>query len=191
MTRKAWIAIAAGTLATLLLAAALTWRVSPALLPWTLDPANPGVTLADVEREVARRWQVTEIATDDLARRMQSQDVTLFDVRTVAEFELGHLQGAIRVDPDTSAEDFLAQHGDRLRGKPVVFYCAVGVRSSVMMQRLIEKVATRSKAEVYNLRGGAFRWVADGQPLVAQSRPGKLHPYDDNWGKLLARTLAR
>lgn len=190
MNRR-FIAIAAAALAAVLVAALLVWRAAPGLLPWTLDPTDPRVTLSHVEQEVARRWHLPEITPEALARRMQAEQVRLIDVRTREEYEMGHLSGAIRVDPETTPEEFLAQHADILDGKPIVFYCAVGVRSSLMLQRLKGRVSAWNTGEVYNLRGGTFRWVADGKPLVAQSRPGKLHPYDDSWGQLLQRTLSK
>jgi rhodanese-related sulfurtransferase len=159
-------------------------------LAWRLDPADADVTLADVEREVVRRYPVPDMAVSDLEAALRRNDVTLFDVRTVAEYETGHIPGAIRVDPETTAAAFLAEHGARLKDRPAVFYCAVGVRSSRMMRLLLQDIAPSATAGVHNLRGGAFRWVADGRSLVAGAEPGQLHPYDAEWERLLRRTLA-
>jgi rhodanese-related sulfurtransferase len=168
--------------------AALMWAADPLRAPWTLDPADPAVSLDDVEREVIARYRVADITPAALARMLASGEVLLFDVRTPEEHEAGHLPGALRVDPDETADGFLEAHGDRLRGRPLVFYCAVGVRSSRFMVRTLRQVAPHAAAGVYNLRGGVFRWTADGGALVSGTAPGRLHPYDENWGKLLART---
>jgi rhodanese-related sulfurtransferase len=173
-----------------LLAAAL-WRAPASLAPWTLDPTKPTVTLEAVEREVIRRYPIPDITTDTLARKLAAGEVLLFDVRTVAEYEAGHLPGAIRVDPAETAEGFLRAHGQNLGARPAVFYCAVGVRSSEMMLRLVGRIAPEVAGGVYNLRGGTFRWAAEGRALVAGSEPGQPHPFDAEWGQLLARTLPR
>jgi rhodanese-related sulfurtransferase len=170
--------------------AGIAWTSAPALAPWTLDPADPGVSLEDVEREVIARYDVPDVTPASLARMLASGEALLFDVRTQEEYELGHLPGAIRVDPEETAEGFLQAHGGKLQSRPLVFYCAVGVRSSRLMVRTIRRIAPHATAGVYNLRGGVFRWTSDGGSLVTGKDPGRLHPYDENWGKLLARTLA-
>jgi rhodanese-related sulfurtransferase len=178
------VVLAAGT-------AGLVWTASPALTPWTLDPTDPRVTLEDVEREVIRRYPVPEVASSTLAAMMARNQVALFDVRTQEEFDAGHLPGAVRIEPGSSASDILALHRDRLDDGPVVFYCAVGVRSSQVMMTTLRQIAPHASAGVYNLRGGVFRWTADGHSLVKGGEPGHAHPFDDNWGQLLARTAPR
>jgi rhodanese-related sulfurtransferase len=169
-------------------AAALVLTVSPALRPWTLDPADPQVTLEDVEREVARRYPVPNIEGAALVAMLESGNATLFDVRTQEEYEAGHLPGAVRIEPGSSAAQILSLHRDRLDDGPVVFYCAVGVRSSHVMMETLREIAPHTKAGVYNLRGGVFRWTADGRKLVKGTQAGQAHPFDENWGQLLART---
>lgn len=155
-----------------------------------LDAGDPRVTLKHVEAEVDRRWGVAPIKAGDLEARLAATDTVVFDVREADEFALGHLPGAIRVDPEMSADEFYQAYGDQLAGKPVVFYCSVGVRSSQLAKRLASKPSPHGAATVYNLRGGVFRWVVEGRTLVAGSAPGQLHPYDSDWKELFARTLA-
>ncbi len=159
-------------------------------LTWRLDPSRPEVTLDDVEREVVLRYRVPDMSVASLERAIAAGAVTVFDVRTAEEYEAGHIPGAIRVDPEMTPQAFLAEHGGQLGRKPAVFYCAVGVRSSRIMARFLREVAPAASAGVHNLRGGAFRWVAEGRTLVAGAEPGQLHPFDSDWEKLLQRTLA-
>ncbi|WP_284180068.1 rhodanese-like domain-containing protein [Rhabdaerophilum sp. SD176] len=163
--------------------------LSPNLRPWTLDPTDPRVSLEDVEREVIRRYPVDDVLPSTLAAMVARGDVTLLDVRTQEEFESGHLAGAIRVEPGSSAEDILRQHQTRLKGRPVVFYCAVGVRSSQVLMQSLRELVPHTDGRLYNLRGGVFRWTAEGRPLVSGNKPGKAHPYDKDWGQLLSRTV--
>jgi rhodanese-related sulfurtransferase len=183
----------AGGAGVAILAAGLALLVStfaPSLGPWTLNPSDPRVSLLDVEREVTRRYRAPDVTAGSLADMMARGKVTLFDVRTQEEFDAGHLPGAIRVEPDSTAEQILGAHRQRLTEGPVVFYCAVGVRSSDMIMRTMKQIAPHAIAGVYNLRGGIFRWTADGRALTKESGPGEAHPYDENWGRLLARTLS-
>jgi rhodanese-related sulfurtransferase len=169
-------------------AAAFMANVAPHLAPWTLDPTDPRVSLEDVEREVVRRYRVPEMTPATLAGRLPAGEVTLFDVRTAEEFETGHLPGAIRIEPGSTAEEILRLHRDRIAAGPVVFYCAVGVRSSDLMMRTLAQIAPHASAGLYNLRGGVFRWSTEGRALVSRAAPGRAHPFDENWGRLLART---
>lgn len=159
-------------------------------LRWTLDPTRTEVTLDDVEREVVLRYRVPDMSASTLEREIASKAITLFDVRTVDEFKMGHLPGSIRIDPHMTAEAFLAEHGALLKGKPAIFYCAVGVRSSRIMTRFLQDIAPAATAGVYNLRGGLFRWVGEGRKLVSHQGSGNLHPFDDAWGQLLQRSTA-
>lgn len=163
----------------------------PELAPWTLDPTDPRISLEDVEREVARRHPVPDVAPAGLAAMLERGEATLFDVRTQEEFEAGHLPGAIRIEPGSSAAEILSLHRDRLDDGPVVFYCAVGLRSSQMMTATLAQISPHASAGVYNLRGGIFRWTADGRALVKDAGPGRAHPFDESWGQLLGRTAPR
>lgn len=185
--------LAGAATAAVLVAGAAIFVVTtqPRLAPWTLDPTDPRVSLEDVEREVARRHPVPDVAPAGLAAMLGRGQATLFDVRTQEEFDAGHLPGAIRIEPGSSAAEILSLHRDRLDDGPVVFYCAVGVRSSQMMTATLKQIAPHASAGVYNLRGGIFRWTADGRALVKGEGPGKAHHFDENWGQLLARTTRR
>jgi rhodanese-related sulfurtransferase len=155
-----------------------------------LDPTNPSVTLSDIETRVDRRFGVPELTDAALVTALATSGTVLFDVREADEYEQSHLQGATRIDPGMSADAFLATYGRELRGRTVVFYCAVGVRSGLMLARVRDKLASTGATAAYNLRGGIFRWHASGRPLVAQSGPAAtVHSYDPAWEQLLNRTL--
>lgn len=85
-----------------------------------------------------------------------------------------------------------SEHGTQLENRAVEFYCAVGVRSGRMLERLVNEIAAYRPAAVCNLRGGIFRWFADGHQVVdASGSTDKIHPFDVAWNELLRRTLAR
>lgn len=155
------------------------------------DPTDTHVSLSDIERAVAAIYPVPEILASDVAQVLGRHDVVLFDVRDRQEFETSHLPGAINIDPDMTAERFSSEHGRELEGHSVVFYCAVGVRSAVMLKRIGPAIAPYRPAAAYNLRGGIFRWFAEGRKIVDATGPATMiHPYDEAWRGLLQRTLA-
>lgn len=155
-----------------------------------LDPTNPSVTLSDIEAKVDHRFGVPELTDAALVSTLEKPGTALFDVREADEYEQSHLQGATRIDPGMSADEFMATYGRELKGRTVVFYCAVGVRSGMMLARVRDKLPTTGAVAAYNLRGGIFRWHASGRPLVAQSGPAAtVHSFDPAWGQLLDRTL--
>jgi rhodanese-related sulfurtransferase len=158
------------------------------------DPRDPATTLETVEEAVSRLLPVPEITVPALAARLQAgapQPLVLFDVRTEEEFATGHLPGAIRLDPGLSASAFAAAHGARVAGAEVVLYCAVGWRSGVLLDRVQARVAAHGPAAMRNLRGGLFRWHAEGLVLTSASSPAFLHPFDEAWETLLERTVPR
>ena len=154
------------------------------------DPANPNVALSDIEETVSKKYPVPEITKDKLAAAFANPNVVIFDVREPAEFAQSHIPGARRIDPGTSADEFLARYGSELKGKTVVFYCAVGVRSGIMLSRVQQSLPALGANAAYNLRGGIFRWFASGGEVIADSgTAGTIHPYDSSWNKLLQRTI--
>ncbi|MDZ4789985.1 MAG: rhodanese-like domain-containing protein [Hyphomicrobiales bacterium] len=154
-----------------------------------LDPENPNVTLADIENTVSQLYPAPEIEAKNLAEKTLRGDTVVFDVRERAEFDQGHIEGAVHLPPDTTPETFIADHGTRVAGKTIVFYCAVGVRSGIMHNRVKDAISPFSPSATYNMRGGIFRWFAEGRAITSKDGPAKsIHPYDEAWGRLLTRT---
>lgn len=154
------------------------------------DPADANVKLEDVERFVARRFRVGELAPLELRNRQGDQRIVLIDVRTPSEFAESRIEGAIRVDPGISAQEFLLKFGEHIKGATVVFYCSVGVRSSQLLRSVEQSAKSFQPVALYNLRGGIFRWHAAGLPMVDErGRAEQVHPFDVRWGLLLDRTV--
>jgi phage shock protein E len=83
------------------------------------------------------------------ARRLVAAGAALVDVRSPGEFASGHLPGAVNVPVQE-----LAQRREEIpRDRPVVLYCASGVRSAQAARMLREA----GWSEVHNL-GGMGRW---------------------------------
>jgi len=102
---------------------------------------------------------------------------TVIDARSKAEFEVSHLPGAIRLDPDSKdfSEELLNSK------KPLLLYCSVGLRSEKIGERLLKQSTIK---EVYNLKGGIFQWFNDKKPIVDIKGKStiKIHTYNKAWG---------
>jgi rhodanese-related sulfurtransferase len=160
--------------------------------PIDLNPNEQGMTLDEIEARVSARHDVPEVLARSAAASIAKGEVVVFDVRTVAEFEAGHIPGAIRVDPDLSAEDYAAHFATLHHGRTAYFVCAVGERSSRMMRRVNDVLVETGAGPTYNLRGGMFRWHLEQRPIVANgAMTGDIHPYDEDWQRLLEAEKAR
>jgi phage shock protein E len=83
------------------------------------------------------------------ARKLVDEGATLVDVRTRAEFDTGHVQGAVNIPLSEigRAAERLAQVG-----KPLVLYCHSGMRSSSAARAL------RKMGVVAHDLGAMSRW---------------------------------
>lgn len=101
--------------------------------------------------------EITTVSAEQFARLMDSVDTyQLVDVRTVAEFEEGHIPGAVQYD--VNGEQFEHQISKLDRNRPVLLYCRTGKRSYRAAAHLKEK----GFREIINLDGGITSWQAKG-----------------------------
>jgi len=117
-----------------------------------------------------------------LKQWMEKENVILLDSREREEFEISHIPGAKYVGyKDFELEKVLPAIADR-NGK-VVVYCSLGVRSEDIAEEL-EKAGVRN---LYNLYGGIFEWVNNGNEVVDTSglTTGQVHAYNRFWGMWL------
>lgn len=93
----------------------------------------------------------------DYRAKFGEADHALIDVRTVGEFEDGHLPNAVNIPLD--------QLGRRInevpKDKPIIVVCATGSRSRTGSTI----IARAGHGEVYNLQGGTMAWMMQRLPL--------------------------
>ena len=153
--------------------------------------ARDPFTLEAVRAQVVRDYGgVAQLSTQTfVAQLARRSDVLLLDVREEDEFAVSRLAGAVRVDPDIWRRTFMSKFGERVRGKTVIFYCSVGVRSSRLAERVQTALKEQGAKAVYNLDGGIFAWHNERRPLVnAEGETDFVHPFDSHWGQLVKRS---
>ncbi|AKQ45894.1 hypothetical protein TH63_09960 [Rufibacter radiotolerans] len=108
--------------------------------------------------------------------KAKPEEVVLLDSRSPKEYKVSHLKGARFINYDALKDrDLQALPKD----KTLVVYCSVGYRS----ERVGERLKAMGFKNVYNLYGGIFEWVNQGQPIVnAQGPTQKVHAYSKAWG---------
>ena len=156
----------------------------------SFGPAATEFTMATVEADVSQRFvQVRQLPAVELAARMAAGKAPLlFDVRQDAEYSVSHLDSAVRIDPEISADDFAARYTSAAAGREVVFYCSVGMRSSSLAGETQEALIKAGARGVYNLKGGIFAWHNARRPLVdASGAVDMVHGYNPKWARLVER----
>ena len=127
--------------------------------------------------------EVVELTPDQLARL--DPPPLLLDVREEKEFAVSHLRGALRAEKDAIAQLLRLGVG---KDTPIVVYCSVGFRSSVLAGKLREAGFVNIK----NLEGSIFAWANSGRPLVnARGSTDGVHPFNVLWGRCLEKARWR
>ena len=89
-------------------------------------------------------------------------NVVVLDVRTVAEFTEGHIEGAILIDQGQS--DFVEKAKATLPiEKKIAIYCRSGRRSANAAGKLAD-----IGYKCVNLKGGIISWKDAGKPVVTE-----------------------
>jgi rhodanese-related sulfurtransferase len=145
-----------------------------------------------IEQSLVEDSQIKQVSSDYVLAALGAPNngeptALVFDVREREEFAVSHLAGAIRLDPDTSAEQFVHDYGKRLAGVTPIFYCAVGKRSNTLAEAVAAYTNEQASPVLpVNLRGGIFRWHNENKPLEnTQGATDRVHPYDGYWRRLL------
>jgi rhodanese-related sulfurtransferase len=143
------------------------------------------LTWTEVISDIRDKYpDVNQLRTDELHSWLtgfRSEPIILIDAREKEEFRVSHITGAMNIPYD---KDPLKHLTDIKPDSPIVVYCSVGYRSSI----LAGKLQDMGLKEVYNLEGSIFKWANEDRPLVqGKVTVHKVHPYNTHWGDLLER----
>ncbi len=100
---------------------------------------------------------VPQISAAELAERMNTDVLTVIDVRGRAEWEAGHLPGVLNI-PVGYLTDRLTEIP---ASRPVVVHCQSGGRSAIAASVL----AAHGRSDVMNLAGGFTEWQQQERPV--------------------------
>jgi molybdopterin/thiamine biosynthesis adenylyltransferase/rhodanese-related sulfurtransferase len=127
----------------------------PIHVPAPESPSPMTKSYAELMRDVRGRIQeVTTAQAADLIDR----GATVVDVREQSEWDEGHLPGAVHVPRSYLESRIEGEVADRRR--PVVLYCAGGVRSAFAAETL----ELMGYGDVTSMAGGFQAWKSEGRP---------------------------
>lgn len=172
-------------IATIMLALAASTAV--ALYSSQEREAEPVALLALHQAIRLQHPEVRHLQVEDLKRLMgNEQEFVIFDVREAEEYAVSHIAGAIRVDPASQPAEFLTTHAPLVKGKTVVFYCSVGVRSSDYASKVQDALKQAGAVAVFNLQHGIFGWHNRRHMLTnGQGVTDAIHPFSEFYRPLL------
>ena len=113
---------------------------------------------------LAIKGAITIGADDVIALVQTSPNLTMVDNRAVADYEAGHIEGAVHlVDSDITGETVLARIV-KSKDAPVLFYCN-GVKCG-RAANATAKAVSWGYTKVYYYALGMAQWKERGLPLV-------------------------
>lgn len=137
----------------------------------------------------------TNVTVSEAKKMTESEDVFILDVRTPAEYNLGHIEGATlitlrnvpKLDPDNLPDEQLLParmkelpHNKRTK---ILVYCKLGGRSAEASDLLVKAGYKRvynmdNDEDSKNTNGGIVQWVTEGYPIVATYDSWKTEWYN-------------
>lgn len=102
-------------------------------------------------------------------QKMKMPGVQILDVRTAGEYQGGHFNNALQANWLNEAE-FVERVQYIDKNKPVLVYCASGVRSEEAMNWMKQN----GFADVSNLKGGLSAWHMEGMPLETKAARAEM-----------------
>lgn len=107
-----------------------------------------------IKEATLETWNV-----DEVAQAWEANEIVLIDVRTVPEYMLEHIEGALLLPlPDFRADKLPGQADKR-----IVFHCGSGARSEKVARGCIEAGIT----QIAHMGGGFGAWKAAKKPYMA------------------------
>ena len=86
-------------------------------------------------------------------------ELVIVDVRTIAEYREGHIEGSLNICVGCDPEDILKHLNPE---DEILLYCQSGFRSAIALRILFEN----GYPTVYNMQGGIIAWINAGFLVV-------------------------
>ena len=102
---------------------------------------------------------VKNVGVEEFAKMRDSKTNVVLDVRTKAEYDAGHMPGAVLID--FNAEDFEKKLAALDKNKTYLVHCAAGGRSA----KACDKMSKMNFSSLVNLQGGFRAWEKAGKPV--------------------------
>ncbi len=129
-------------------------------------PTESSASLLESEPVAQTGGTITVAAFE---QKMKTPGIQILDVRTAGEYQGGHFNNSLQANwLDQKEFADRVQHIDK--SKPVLVYCASGVRSAEAMNWMKQN----GFVDVSNLRGGISAWRMEGKPLESKASRAEM-----------------
>nr|XP_022314208.1 uncharacterized protein LOC111118838 isoform X2 [Crassostrea virginica] len=169
------------------------------------ESSKPGLGMRLAIASISKRFPLARnVSTHWLDQRLhegQGSHVKILDCRAENEYDVSHIEGAVRIDYESSPEEILkvaAIDQSSIDPLDVVCYCSVGYRSSLVAQKLQDYVkhttgSSNNRMSFFNLEGSLFKWANENRHMTnSEGCETKFaHPYNAVFGKLLNSDLRK
>lgn len=117
-------------------------------------------------------------------KKLNKQNLYVLDVREEEEFEVSHIKNGRHVGYIWF--DMRKVYDIPLDAK-IVVYCSVGFRS----EKIAKKLVDYGYKNVFNLYGGIFEWVNQGNPVYTSKgvQTSVIHTYNKEWAPWVNRGM--
>lgn len=113
--------------------------------------------------------QNTSLSPQQFESAINTGNFQLLDVRTAGEYQSGHLKNALQADWNNQ-EQFIDRTKYLDKSKPLLVYCASGIRSG-NAAKYLNSIGFKT---VQNLEGGLNKWKYEGRAVEAVSNIAQL-----------------
>ncbi len=113
-------------------------------------------------KEATRKYQVIE--NDEAIRLMNTQDAVVVDLRSMEEFDRGHIVGSVNIVPQDIKDNNLGKL-DKNKAVPVIVVDQLG-ENGVNTGKSAELLTKEGFTQVYLLKEGIAGWNGANLPLV-------------------------
>jgi rhodanese-related sulfurtransferase len=126
----------------------------------TSKPLKLTIFITCIVIQTLTHAQIQHVTIEVFKSGLENADVQLIDVRTLEEFNAGHLEGAIQID--FYSENFVSDILKLDKSKPIYVYCGTGSRSLKASNLFKENGFT----VIVDMAGGYNHWVRAQYPVV-------------------------
>lgn len=121
------------------------------------------------------------ISVEEL-KKLNKQGIYLLDTREEEEFNVSHIKNARHVGYFWFD---MRKVYDIPKNSKIILYCSVGYRS----EKIAHKLFDAGYKNVFNLYGGLFEWVNQGNPIYTKNgvQTSEIHTYDKEWARWVNR----
>jgi len=132
--------------------------------------------------EMANKFSAPVIDIKEFKTEEPKGKLVILDARELSEYKVSHIPGAKHIGYKKFDGSWVNKNISKK--DKVIVYCSVGYRSGEIAEKL-----KKNGFNAYNLQGGIFKWVNEGNQVVdSQGKAtANIHGYNSLWSKWIKK----